>query len=92
MYAENSIHGGYVGVSVKAGETTYNVARYPLCVLVPGCYIKAESKFFLPLKNLPHHFIEVTILTFFAYIYPYKNKTACGNIDCYLECKTENYL
>ncbi|XP_013647349.1 MD-2-related lipid-recognition protein 3-like [Brassica napus] len=57
-FAKNSIHGGYVGVSVKAGESTYNVARYPLCVLVPGCYIKAESKFFLPLKNLPHHFIE----------------------------------
>ncbi|WZY87163.1 LOW QUALITY PROTEIN: hypothetical protein YC2023_033547 [Brassica napus] len=28
---KNSIHGGYVGVSVKAGESTYNVARYPLC-------------------------------------------------------------
>ncbi|CAG7885694.1 unnamed protein product, partial [Brassica rapa] len=32
-FAKNSIHGGYVGVSVKAGESTYNVARYPLCVL-----------------------------------------------------------
>ncbi|CAF1838266.1 hypothetical protein HID58_060192 [Brassica napus] len=40
-FAKNSIYGGYVGVSVKAGDTTYNVARYPLCVLVSGCSIKA---------------------------------------------------